>query len=312
MKFTSPISVQKIAELMQAELIMGDCSEVLGLNEIHFVEQGDLVFVDHPKYYEKALTSKASFVIIDQKPQNTHSKTLLIHPKPFQVFNNLIRDLKPLEHTEKPISDDVKIGKGTIIQPNVSISKHVTIGEDCIIHPGVVIYSDTIIGNRVVIHANTVIGSDAFYYNKKEGKYTKFTSCGGVHIENDVEIGASCTIDKGVTATTKIGAGTKLDNQVHIGHDTQIGNHCLMAAQVGIAGVCTIKDNVTLWGQVGVASNVVIEEGVVVLGQSGVTKSLKSGKIYFGCPVEEAGKRMKELAALRQLPHMMSKQNQAS
>lgn len=312
MKLTSPISVQKIAELTQSELIMGNYVDVLGLNEIHFVEEGDLVFVDHPKYYDKALSSKASFVIMDQKPSQTYAKTILIHPKPFQVFNELIKSFKPIEKVIKSISDDVKIGQGTIIQPNVVIQSNVSIGEDCLIHPGVVIYSDTVIGNRVVIHANTVIGSDAFYYNKKEGQYTKFTSCGSVHIEDDVEIGSSCTIDRGVTAITKIGKGTKLDNQVHVGHDTQIGQHCLMAAQVGIAGVCKIHDHVTLWGQVGVGSNVVIEEGVIVLGQSGVTKSLKSGHIYFGCPVDEAGKRMKELAALRQLPHMMSKQNQTS
>ncbi len=308
MRFSTPISIESLAQQIGAELVLGDFTDVLGLNEIHFVVPGDLVFVDHPKYYTKALSSQASFILIDQKPEQSFGKTLLIHPKPFQAFNAIIQAHTPIKKQETPISSKTNIGQGTIIQPNVFISENARVGNNCFIHPGVVIESNVYIGDRVIIHANTVIGSDAFYYNKKEGKYTKFISCGDVVIEDDVEIGALCTIDKGVTATTRIGSGTKLDNQVHIGHDTSVGKNCLFAAQVAIAGVCEIHDQVILWGQVGVSSNVVIEQNVVVFAQSGVSKTLKAGKTYFGSPADEASKRMKEMALVRQLPAFFSTQ----
>lgn len=308
MKFKQAISAQEIAQEIGAELVLGGETQVLGLNEIHFVELGDLVFVDHPKYYQKALKSPASFVLIDQKPSEHFGKTLLIHPKPFQAFNEIIKQHKTPEVQKNFISEQPSIGEGTIIQPGVYISSSAKIGKDCFIHPGVVLGSDVIIGDRVIIQANTVIGSDAFYYNKKQGQYTKFISCGSVHIEDDVEIGAGCTIDKGVTAPTVIGQGSKLDNHVHIGHDTKIGKNCLFAAQVAIAGVCTIEDEVVLWGQVGVSSNVTIGARAIVYAQSGVSKSLPGDKTYFGSPAGEAIKNMKELAALRQLPNLLTKQ----
>jgi UDP-3-O-[3-hydroxymyristoyl] glucosamine N-acyltransferase len=171
------------------------------------------------------------------------------------------------------------------------------------------LYDHTEIGDNVIIHANTVIGSDAFYFKRRPEGYDKMVSCGRVIIHDDVEIGASCTVDKGVSGDTIIGKGTKIDNQVHIGHDSVIGKNCLFAAQVGIAGVVTIEDDVILWGQVGVQKDLTIGKGAVVLGQSGIPKSLEGGKTYFGSPVQEAREKMRELAFVKQLPGIIEKLN---
>jgi UDP-3-O-[3-hydroxymyristoyl] glucosamine N-acyltransferase len=169
------------------------------------------------------------------------------------------------------------------------------------------LYNDISIGNNTIIHANTVIGSEAFYYkNRPEGR-EKMHTVGSVVIGENVEIGAACTIDRGVSGATHIGAATKIDNQVHIGHDTFIGVKCLFAAQVGIAGCVVIEDEAILWGQVGVTSSVRIGKGAVVLGQSGVTKDIEGGKTYFGCPAEEARGKYRELATLRKLPITLEK-----
>jgi UDP-3-O-[3-hydroxymyristoyl] glucosamine N-acyltransferase len=183
----------------------------------------------------------------------------------------------------------------------------VTIGKDCVIHAGVVIHDNTIIGDRVVVHANTVLGADAFYYQKKEGSYSRMHTCGRVVVHDDVEIGALCTIDKGVSSDTVIGSGTKMDNHVHIGHDTIIGSNCLFAAQVGIAGCVIVEDDVVLWGQVGVVSDIRLGKGAVVLGQSGLMHDLEPGKTYLGSPATEARQKWREMGMIRKLPQLIEK-----
>ena len=188
--------------------------------------------------------------------------------------------------------------------PGAFVGNNARIGARCIIHPNVTIYDGCSVGNNVIIHSGTVIGSDAFYYQRNQA-YDKLNSCGTVRIEDDVEIGANCTIDRGVTSQTVIGKGTKIDNLVQIGHDTVVGQNCLFASQVGIAGVVTVEDDVILWGQVGVQKDLTIGKGAVVLGQSGLAKSLEGGKVYFGSPVREAREKMKELAMIKQLPSII-------
>jgi len=181
------------------------------------------------------------------------------------------------------------------------------IGEDCLIHSNVSIYDHSVLGNRVVIHAGSVIGADAFYFKRRPEGYDKMRSSGRVVIHDDVEIGALCTIDKGVSGDTVIGKGTKFDNQIHIGHDTVVGEHCLIAAQTGVAGVATIEDEVILWGQVGVSKDLTIGKKAIVLAQSGVPKSLEGGKTYFGSPVGEAREKMKEMALVKRIPDILQK-----
>ena len=310
MRFEKPVPLTRIAQLIGAELKGNTTAAATGINEIHKVSTGDLVFVDHPKYYEKCLDSEASFIIINQETRIPEGKALLITSDPFEAYQSIVRHYRPFDPSPQMISTSSSSGQGTVIMPNVYIGNHVSIGSDCIIHPNVTILDHCVIGNEVIIQAGSVIGSDAFYYNKKTNRdihYRKMLSCGRVVIEDGVEIGAGCTIDRGVTGDTIIGAGTKLDNLVHIGHDTTVGRNCLFAAQVGIAGATVIEDNVILWGQVGVSKTLTIGKGAVVYAQSGVKDSIDGGKIYFGSPVEEAREKMKELVWIKRIPELWEK-----
>jgi len=311
MKFPQPVTIKWIAELIKASVTGDETNKASGINEIHKVEEGDLCFVDHPKYYDKCLNSAATHIIINTKEVTVPpGKTLLVVAEPFEAYLTIVNYFRPFTAATEPISETVLIGEGSIIMPNVFIGKEVKIGRNCIIHPNVSIMDYTEIGNNVVIQAGTVIGSDAFYYNTKKNRdvwYRRMQSCGNVVIEDDVEIGAGCTIDRGVTASTRIGAGTKLDNMVHIGHDTNVGKNCLFAAQVGIAGATNIEDGVTLWGQVGVSKTLTIGANAVVYAQSGVGATLEGGKVYFGSPAEDAMVKKKELVWVKRIPEIWKK-----
>jgi UDP-3-O-[3-hydroxymyristoyl] glucosamine N-acyltransferase len=304
MKLQTPISVVKIAEMISAKLLGNEKNMLEGINEIHMVEAGDLTFVDHPKYYDKSLNSAATIVLINKEVEVPQGKTLLVSDDPFRDYVYLVKQFRPFEKATQFISSSAQIGEGTHIQPGAFVGNHVKIGKNCLIHANVSIYDFCEIGDNVVIHSGTVLGGDAFYFKKRTSPqvfYDKMVSCGRVIIHDNVEIGAGCTIDKGVSGDTIIGWGTKLDNQVHIGHDTVVGKNCLFAAQVGIAGVTKIEDGVILWGQVGVNKDLVIGENAVVYAQSGVPKSIEGNKVYFGSPVQEAREKMKELAMIKQL-----------
>ena len=301
MKFKSVQTLENIANIINASFVGESDFEITGMNEIHVVEHGDIVFVDHPKYYEKALNSAATTILINKEVECPKGKSLLISDDPFRDFNKLTKHFNPFIHSKDSIADTAIIGEGTIIQPNVFIGNHVIIGKNCIIHPNVTIYDHCIIGDYVTIHANTVLGADAFYYKKRPEGFDPLISGGSVIIKNRVDIGASCTIDKGVSGDTTIGTGTKIDNQVHIGHDTVIGKQCLIASQTGISGCVIIEDQVTIWGQVGISSGITIEKNAIILAKSGVSKSLKGDKTYFGTPVSESRDKFKELAFLKRL-----------
>ncbi|WP_452230226.1 MULTISPECIES: UDP-3-O-(3-hydroxymyristoyl)glucosamine N-acyltransferase [unclassified Lacinutrix] len=305
MKFPKPHTLKQIADLIDCKFV-GDANfQVLGINEIHVVEKGDVVFVDHPKYYDKALQSAATIVLINKEVDCPEGKALLISDDPFRDFNKITQHFKPFQASNVAIAPSAKIGENTIIQPNCFIGNNVTIGDNCIIHSNVSIYDDTVIGNNVTIHAGTILGASAFYYKKRTEGFDPLISGGRVVIKDNVDIGALCTIDKGVTGDTIIGEGSKLDNQIQVGHDTVIGKKCLIASQTGIAGCCIIEDEVTIWGQVGTTSGITIGEKAVVLGQTGVTKSIAGGKSYFGTPIEEARVKLKELAYIKKIPEIV-------
>ena len=307
MKFNPPQTLKTIAQLLQCEYVGNDNFQVLGMNEIHVVQAGDIVFVDHPKYYDKALESNATIILINKKVTCPEGKALLISDDPFRDFNKLTNHFNPFVAANKSIADTAKIGKNTIIQPNVFIGNHVSIGHDCVIHSNVSLYDHTIIGNHVTIHAGSVLGADAFYYKNRPNEYDQLKSGGNVVVEDHVDIGALCTIDRGVTASTTIGEGSKLDNQVHIGHDTVLGKRCLIASQTGISGCVIIEDQVTLWGQVGVKSGITIAKGTEIFAQSGLGFSTQENKTYFGSPAIEARAKFKEMAYLKKLPELFKK-----
>jgi UDP-3-O-[3-hydroxymyristoyl] glucosamine N-acyltransferase len=316
MKFDQPVSIKWIAELINAETIGSAGFEAYGINEIHKVQRGDLCFVDHPKYYDTCLNSAATHIIINTKDVKVpEEKNILVVKEPFEAYLKIVNYFRPFHPTKILQNENAIIGERTVVMPNVFIGKDVKIGNDCIIHPNVTLLDYTEIGNNVIIQSGTVIGSDAFYYNTKKNRdvwYKKMQSCGNVIIENDVEIGANCTIDRGVTASTRIGKGTKIDNLVHIGHDTNVGCTCLFAAQVGIAGATIIEDGVVLWGQVGVSKTLTIGKDATVFAQSGVAYSLESNKTYFGSPAIPANEKKKELIWLKRIPEMWEKLKQLS
>ena len=307
MKFPKVHSLEEIANLLHCEFVGDENFSVYGMNEIHVVEPGDIVFVDHPKYYDKALQSAATIVLINKKVDCPDGKALLISDDPFRDFNILTKHFKPFQFSNTSISASAIIGEGTVIQPNTFIGNNVIIGKNCLIHSNVSIYDYTVIGDNVIIHAGTILGADAFYYKKRPDGFDQLVSGGRVVIESNVGIGALCTIDKGVTGDTTIGEGTKIDNQVHVGHDTVIGKKCLIASQTGIAGCVIIEDEVTLWGQVGTTSGITIGTKAVIMGQTGVTKSVEGGKSYFGTPIQESREKLKQLANIKKIPEILNK-----
>lgn len=301
MKFSKPQTLKSIASLINSEFVGDEDFSITGINEIHVVEKGDIVFVDHPKYYDKALNSAATTILINKKVECPEGKALLISDDPFRDFNKITRYFNPFISSDKSISDTAVIGAGTIVQPNVFIGNNVRIGKNSIIHANVSIYDNTIIGDDVVIHANCVLGGDAFYYKKRPEGFDQLHSAGRVVIEDHVHLGSSCTIDKGVTGDTTIKEGTKLDSQVHVGHDTVIGRKCLIASQTGVAGCVVIEDEVTIWGQVGITSGITIGAKAVISAKAGVSKSLEGCKSYFGIPAGEFREKYKEIAVIRKL-----------
>ena len=307
MKFSTPQTIEDIARILNCDYIGNAEFPVLGMNEIHVVEPGDIVFVDHPKYYDKALESEATIILINKEVTCPEGKSLLISKDPFRDFNKLTNHFNPFIAATAAISESSVIGENTVLQPNVFVGNNVKIGNDCLIHSNVCIYDNAVIGDNVTIHSGTILGADAFYYKNRPEKFDKLISGGNVVIEDNVDIGALCTIDKGVTASTTICEGSKIDNQVHIGHDTIIGKRCLIASQVGISGCVVIEDFVTIWGQAGITSGITIGEKAIVSAQSGVSKSLDGHKSYFGTPADDFRKKYKEIASIRLIPEILDK-----
>ena len=307
MKFDTPIPILQIAE-KYGLTIRGDSSlTATGINEIHKVSHGDITFVDNEKYYSKSLNSAASIIIIDKEIDCPKGKALLISQDPFYIYNDLVCEHRPFRPINGQVHHSAKIDSSSTIEYNVVIGPNVTIGKNCHIQTGAIIHENVLIGDGVIIQSGAIIGTDAFYFQKKEGRYNKWRSGGRVILEDHVDIGAGCTINRGVSGDTIIGQGSKLDCQVHIGHGAVIGKNCLIAAQTGIAGKSIIGDNVVLYGQVGISQNITIGDNAVLLAKSGVSKSLKGDAVYFGIPADHIKTRYRELAALRNLPAFMKK-----
>ena len=204
MRFTQTHTLEQIATIIDCQFIGDKSFPVEGMNEIHIVSPGDIVFVDHPKYYDKALESAATIILINKEVECPEGKALLISDDPFRDFNKLTNYFKPFQSSNQSISESATIGEGTIIQPNSFIGNNVIIGENCTIHSNVSVYDDSIIGDNVIIHSGTTLGASAFYYKNRPEGFDQLISGGRVVIENNVDLGALCTIDRGVTGDTTI------------------------------------------------------------------------------------------------------------
>lgn len=309
MQFEKPVPIKEIAQKYNLTIKGDDSLLASGINEIHKVRHGDITFVDYEKYYKKSLGSAASIIIIDKEVDCPEGKAIMICDNPFLVYDDIVRTHRPFRPLNVTIDSSADIHSSAIIETNVIIGPNVKIGRDSYIQAGSIIHEHCIIGEEVVIQSGAILGTDAFYFQKKEGRYKKWRSGGRVVIENRADIGAGCTINRGVSGDTIIGEGSKLDSQVHVGHGAIIGKNCLIAAQTGIAGKSIIGDNVVLYGQVGIAQDIQIGDGAILLAKSGVSKSLEGNKTYFGYPADEMRTKYKELAALRQLPEHLKKKD---
>ena len=309
MKFTSQLSVSQIVEIMNMKVtVKGNLNNLIsGINEIFSVESGDISFVDHPKYYDKVLNSSAIAVIINKEVEVPEGKTLFICKDPLRCFLNIVQHFVKFTPQQTAIHPSAKIGEGTVIQPNVFIGENVTIGKNCLIHANVSIYSDTEIGNNVIIHSNSTIGGDACYFQKRETEWLKITSCGKTKIEDDVEIGCNCCIDKGVSGVTFIGKGTKFDNQVQVGHDAHIGAYCFLGAQSGVSGCTFVDDHCAIWAKSGVNKGLYVAKNTTLLAMSALDKSVnEEGLVLYGLPADDARKKWKEMVYLKKLPELVS------
>jgi UDP-3-O-[3-hydroxymyristoyl] glucosamine N-acyltransferase len=309
MKLKKAISVAEIAKLLATKAVLGNANLLVEhLDEIQRVKKGSLIFIDNDKYLNQGIYSPATAVLVDKMVDYPTNKALIWVENPFEAFNLLAKIFSPFIAMTATISPNATIGENTIIEANAVIGDDVQIGKNCLIRANVVICSGVTIGDNVVIESNSTIGSDAFYHKKNQDKtQTRLHSIGRVVIEDEVEIGSNCTIDKSITGETRIGFATKIDNQVHLAYGVQIGRHCYIAAQAGISGNAIIQDYVSIYGQAGVSNSVVIGEGAVILAQAGVSKSLAGGKSYFGSPALESRVHYREIAALRRLPDFLQR-----
>jgi UDP-3-O-[3-hydroxymyristoyl] glucosamine N-acyltransferase len=324
-------SVKQIAEFVQARVLGDETVQLTGISSVESAVAGDLVFVDDEKNLRAALESQASAVVVgDFAAGKTNSKPLLLVTQPRLAFARAAQLLYPAPERKRGIhpsaivhpsaqladsmtiedrvviGEDAHIGESTRIGAGSVIGAGVSIGRNCDLYPNVTVYPGVRLGDRVIVHAGAVLGSDGFGYVRDQatGRYEKFPQIGRLEIEDDVEIGANTTIDRGALDVTRIGRGAKIDNLVHIGHNCQIGEDVVIAAQTGLSGSITIEKNVVLGGQVGIGEHARIEEGVMLGGQGGVlpNKVLRGkGIAFWGTPAKPVHEYLKGLAVLARL-----------
>ncbi len=323
-------TMREVAEELGASLHGDGNIPVTGVASIASASASDIVFVEDEKYLSQAMRCGAGAVIAGEFAEGSSGKALLICRHPKLAFARAARflqgkrqDVVGSVHESASvhlsvvatgvvvdacavIAEDVEIGEGTRIGVGCAIARGVKIGRGCEIYPNVTMYAGTTVGDRVIVHAGAVLGSDGFGYvrDSKSGRYEKFPQVGRLVIEDDVEIGANATIDRGALDETRIGRGTKIDNLVHIGHNCRLGENVVIAAQTGLSGSIVIEKDVVLGGQVGIGEHARIEEGVMLGGQGGVlpNKVLRGkGVVFWGTPAQPVRQYLKQLAALVKL-----------
>jgi UDP-3-O-[3-hydroxymyristoyl] glucosamine N-acyltransferase len=324
-------SLQEVADFIHARLLGDAAVSVTGISSIGAASTGDLVFVESEKNLPAALASAATAVIAGRfAAALPPSKPLLISDQPRLAFARAAEFLlpppapRPGVHATAVVHPTAKLGAGVVVAERVVIGENteigpgttigagcvlgpsVVIGRDCRLYPNVTIYPAAHLGDRVIIHAGAVLGSDGFGYVRDQatGKYHKFPQVGRLEIEDDVEIGANSTVDRGALEVTRIARGTKLDNLVHVGHNVQIGEDVVIAAQTGLSGSAVVEDAVIIGGQVGIADHVRIEAGAILGAQSGIpSKKVIRGKgiVFWGTPARPIKDYLKELAILARL-----------
>lgn len=298
MHLKNTVSLGQLAREIAAPYTGPSDIPISGLGIYPFIKPGDLVFADHPGYLHLLEKSAATVILTNQSENKTSGKYKIFVDDPYAIFATIMLRYGIPKAGD---SDEARIGKNTRIHPSAVVGKNVIIGDHCTIHANVVLYDQVRIGNNVTIHANSVIGSDGFYFQRHNGQLRGLPSAGFCVIEDHVSIGANSTIDRGVVSETRIGQGTKIDNQVHIGHDTRIGRHCVLAGCSAVAGCTIVEDEVCIWGQAGLKSGIIVGKGAQILAQSAVLSSVPAGAKMLGSPAIDARSKMREVATIKQL-----------
>jgi UDP-3-O-[3-hydroxymyristoyl] glucosamine N-acyltransferase len=309
----SAMRLDELAARIEAEVIGDGSIDVTGVATLEDATAGQISFLSNRKYASQLETTRASAVIVGGGVTSDRV-TLLKTGNPYYAFTNAVVALhgyrKPPHegiHPSAHVHPSSRIGPGATIYPGVYIGPNVTIGCDCLLYPNVVVDEGCILGDRVTIHAGTVVGQDGFGYATHKGQHYKIPQVGNVIIEDDVEIGSNCAIERAALGSTFIGKGTKIDGLVVIGHGTKIGPHGLLVAQVGIAGSVTIGHHVTMAGQVGVAGHLKIGDNVTVAAQSGVMADIPDQTVMIGAPAMPASHGRRVYSIFTQLPEMMDR-----
>ncbi|MFK8060853.1 MAG: UDP-3-O-(3-hydroxymyristoyl)glucosamine N-acyltransferase [Polaribacter sp.] len=330
MKFTA----QQIADILEGDIIGNPNEEVSKLSKIEEGEKGSLTFLSNPKYNSYLYTTNASIAIVNKsfKPEKEISTTLIKVDDAYKSFSKLLEFYNEVKNNkvgiEQPnfISDSSKIGENVYlgafsyigenvvigndvkIYPNTYIGDNTVIGDNCIIFSGVKIYSETQIGNNCKIHSGAIIGSDGFGFAPNEkGEFKAIPQIGNVIIEDNVDIGSSCTIDRATLGSTIIRKGVKLDNQIQVAHNVEIGENTVIASQTGIAGSTKIGKNCMIGGQVGIVGHLKIGDNVKILAQAGISKSIKDNEILNGSPAFKIQDFTKSYVYFRNLPKIATK-----
>jgi len=322
------VTLQEVAEWVGGEMHGDGTLPIAGARPLQEAEPGDITFLEHERHLSAWEKCRASAAIVPLSiPVNGRPVIRVVDP--LAAFVTVVQRLRsdstpppPQIHPTAWIDPSVILGPEASVGPYVVIEAGSVLGARCTLHAGVVIgrncrlgddvtlyphavlYDRTIVGNRVIIHAHAVIGADGFGYRTQEGRHHKVPQLGWVEIEDDVEIGAGSTIDRGTFAATRIGQGTKIDNLVMIGHNCRIGRHNLLCSQVGIAGSCTTGDYVVMAGQVGVADHLTIGDHVIIGAKSGVPRDVPSGSQVLGSPAMPRQETARIVASLEKLPEL--------
>lgn len=329
MKFTA----EQIAGILEGEVVGNPNAEVYKLAKIEEGISGSLTFLSNPKYNNYIYSTEATITIVNKsfEPEQSISTTMIKVEDAYQSFSKLLEYYNQVKlmksGIEQPsfisentvygegiylgafcyIGKNVTIGKNVKIYPNSFIGDNVTIGNDCVFFAGVRIYSETEIGNNCTIHSGSIIGSDGFGFAPLEnGTYSKIPQIGNVILEDNVEVGSCTTIDRATLGSTIIKKGVKLDNQIQIAHNVEIGENTVIAAQTGIAGSTKIGKNCLIGGQVGFAGHLIIGDNVKIQAQSGIGKNLSNGETVQGSPAFNYGDFSKSYVHFRNFPKIVS------
>jgi len=323
------VTLEAVAKAIDGTVVGDGSVEITGVAGIREAREGDLTFLANPRYESYLDVTQASAIIVSENHRNI-GKPLIQNPNPYLAFLKAIRlfageaerpcaGLHPtaVVSEEAYVAQDASIGPYVVIERGASIGARTIVhagcyvgararlGDETLLYPNVTVREECVLGDRVIVHSGTVVGSDGFGFVRDGDVYRKLPQVGNVVVEDDVEIGANVTIDRATTGTTRIGAGSKIDNLVQIAHNVQVGENCIIVAQVGISGSTVLGDHVVLAGQVGIVGHIEIGDGASVGAQSGVSKSVKAGERMFGYPAMPLRQAKRIEASIRNLPELI-------